>query len=115
MKTLSDRHHQEQPSLHHPQLTQWPLKRSLLQPPRPKRRLPQRQELQRNLPQQGPRQQMYCKAYKEHLEELSQEEPQEEEEEEEEVEVEQDLRVAEHQPRLPMLPNNQCNLLKMLR
>jgi len=53
---------------------------------------------------------MYYKAYKERLEELSQEELQEEEEEAEE---EQDLRGAEHHLRLPMLPNNRHNLLKM--
>jgi len=53
---------------------------------------------------------MYCKVYKEHLEELSQEELREEEEE-----VEQDLRVAEHQHHLPMSPNSQHNPLKMLK
>jgi len=56
---------------------------------------------------------MYWKAYREHLEELSQEELLEEEEEEEEVE--QDPQAAEHQHHLPMFPNNQHNPLKMLK
>ena len=60
---------------------------------------------------------MYYKAYKERLEGRFQEDLQEEE-----VEVEQDLRaaeqdlqVAEHQHHLPMSPNSQHNLLKMLK
>jgi len=109
-KTLSDRHRQEQPSSHHHQPTRWPLKRTLLQPPRPKHLLLQRQELQHKPLQPEPRQQMYYKAYKERLEGLSQEELQEEVEEAEE---EQDLRGAEHHLQLPMLPNNRHNLLKM--
>src|SRR5712671_3514176 len=108
MKTSSDRHHQEQPLSHHHQLTQWPLKRLPPRPLRPKHLLPQRQELQHNPPQPGPRQQMYCKAYKEHSEELSREELPEEEEQ-----VEQDLQAAEHQHHLPISPNSQHNPLKM--
>jgi len=57
---------------------------------------------------------MYCKAYNEHSEELSQEEVEELQEEEVE-EVEQDPRAAEHQHHLPMPPNNQHNPLKMLK
>ena len=56
---------------------------------------------------------MYCKAYKEHSEGLSQEELLEEEEEEEEVE--QDLRAAEHLSHHPMPLNSQHNPLKMLK
>jgi len=54
---------------------------------------------------------MCCRAYKQHSEELSQEE---------EEEVGPDHRVVEHQAvedqhHLPMSPNNQHNPLKMLK
>src|SRR5712675_896610 len=98
MKTLSDRHHLEQPLSHH-QPTQWRLKQTLLRPPRPKRPLSQHRELPHNPPQQEPRQQTCYRAYKECSEEQFQEELQEEEE----VGVEQDLRAAEHQLHQPML------------
>jgi len=53
---------------------------------------------------------MYYKAYKEHSGGPSQEEIPEVEEE-----AEQDPQVVEHQPHLPMFPNNQHNPLKMLK
>jgi len=56
---------------------------------------------------------MYCRVYNEHSEELSQEEVEEPQGAEEEVE--QDLQEEEHQRHLPMSPNNQRNLLKMLK
>src|SRR5712672_3034331 len=107
-KILSDHRHQEQPLSHRPQPTQWPLKQLPLRL-QPKRPLLQRQGPQHNPPQQELRQQMYCKAYKERSEELSQEELQEEEE----VVVEQDLWAAEHLSHHPMPLNSQHNPLKM--
>jgi len=52
---------------------------------------------------------MYCKAYRERSEGLSQAGPQEEEE----VEEEQDLRVVEHHIQRLMLLSSRHNLLKM--
>jgi len=54
---------------------------------------------------------MYCKAYKERLEEQFQVDLREEEEQE----VEQDPQVEEHQYHLPTFPNNLHNLPKMSR
>src|SRR5712672_635694 len=103
-KILSDYHHQEQPSSHRHQPTQWLLKQMSPRLPRPKRPPPQHQQLRRNLPQQEPRQRTYYKVYKERSEE-----PFQEVEVEEGVEAEQDPQGEDHQPHLPMFPNNQRN------